>query len=95
MTFTNIRPQLVRHDETGATVGSVDRYTIEYALGGRSLRIPVDRGVGTYYFIIPAQPRWNDGTPLTESEVATAIDIIRAAYQRSGISSEFERADPS
>jgi hypothetical protein len=91
MSFTDLGPQEVRH-HTGATVGSLDRYTIEYAApDGRSLRVPVERGVDYYYFTLPATPAWSDGTPLTEREIETAIDIIREAHSHWGIQSQFER----
>jgi hypothetical protein len=92
MSFTDLSPQKVRH-HSGATVGSLDRYTIEYTSpDGRSLRLPVDRGQ-EYYFTLPARPAWNDGAVLGEAEIETAIDIIREAYNHWGIRSHFERAE--
>jgi hypothetical protein len=92
MSVVDLGPQEVRH-HTGATVGSLDRYNIEYALEGRSLRVPVDRGEDFYYFTLPSHPVWSDGAPLTEDEIRVAMDVIREAHHHWGISSRFERAE--
>jgi hypothetical protein len=91
MAVTDLSPQKVRHD-SGAIVASVDRETIEYVVDGRTWQIPVDRGP-EYYFLISSSPQWTDGTPLTESELASAKRVIQEAYDHWRIPIHFEQAE--
>jgi hypothetical protein len=44
-----------------------------------------------YYFTIPDQPRWDDGTVVTEQEITDAMRIIREACAHWGILARFDR----
>jgi hypothetical protein len=88
MGFTDLSSQSVRHD-SGAVVVGHDRYTMEYARG-RTWLIGVERKA-EYYFTIPDQPRWDDGTVVTEQEITDAMRIIREACARWGILARFDR----
>jgi hypothetical protein len=93
MSVQEIDAQTVRHS-SGAEVGNLDRRTLYYDLDGRRLLLPVERG-DTYAITLAAQPRWNDGSPLTAPEIDAVVGAVDEACRHWGVTAEFFRIDES
>jgi hypothetical protein len=76
MTVRALQSQEAQHVESGAVLGSAGRDAVTLELDGHVMTITVDRGIGRMLFILPAQPRWDDGTPLPPELAANLQAII-------------------
>jgi hypothetical protein len=71
---TEIRSQAARTD-TGVLLRTVDRETMLVEFGGRVMHVPVDRGVESYGFYLPAVPTWDDSDEVSAEDLA----VVKAA----------------
>jgi hypothetical protein len=69
-----IRSQAARTD-TGVMLRTVDRETMLVEFGGHVMHVPVDRGLGSYGFYLPAVPVWDDSVEVSEGDLA----VVKAA----------------
>jgi hypothetical protein len=76
MTVRMLRPQKAEHVESGVTLGGAGRDAMRLSLGEHTMTIAVDRGDHRMLWILPQQPRWDDGTPLPPDLEAGLQPII-------------------
>jgi hypothetical protein len=83
-----LRSQEAQHD-SGAILRSHGREAMQFELGGRTMTIDVDRGIGADMFYLPGVPKWDDGEPVTPDVAATLRPIITEIERFWGSSAEF------
>lgn len=66
---------------TGVVVRSVDRETLRADYRGRSLPLPVDRGLRSLGVYLPQTPIWDDGEPIATDDLnvirVAVVDVLR------------------
>jgi hypothetical protein len=84
-----LRNQVAEHD-SGVVVRNVDRYTVGIDYLGRSLRLPVERGVGLYYFTLPDPLSWDDGTAVSQGELEQIKRAVSEVERFWGTTAQFD-----
>lgn len=75
--------------DTGVVLLSVDRETLRAEYRGRSVLLPVDRGVGSHGIYLPRVPAWDDGEPIPGEELAVIKDGVVEILRYWGTDTEF------
>jgi hypothetical protein len=75
MAVRELRSQEAQND-AGVILRSVDRETMQLEYQGRTLNVGVDRAPNDYGVYLPANPAWNDGTPVDQGTLALLKDAI-------------------
>jgi hypothetical protein len=88
MAVRDLRSQEAQND-TGVILRSIDRETMQLEHRGRTLNVGVDRAPGSYGVYLPAQPTWNDGTPVDDAERAVLSTAITEILGHWNIRAEF------
>ncbi|MEV0901222.1 hypothetical protein [Actinoplanes sp. NPDC049802] len=84
----DIASQAARTD-TGVIVRNVDRETMRADYRGRSMILPVDRGVGSDGVYLPRAPVWDDGEPIDPEDLAVIKDAVVEILRHWGAETEF------
>jgi hypothetical protein len=92
MGVENIRSQAARTD-TGVVLRSVDRETLRADYRGRSMILPVDRGIGSHGIYLPAIPAWEDGEPIPAADLTVIKDAVVEVLRYWGSETEFITLD--
>jgi hypothetical protein len=87
----DLTPQAVLHD-SGGIVASVDRFTLTYARNGKTVDFNIEP-LETYYVRLEANPRWDDGSPITSDEAQQIMAELRATLEHWGVGCEFVLPD--
>lgn len=74
MAVHEIRSQVARTD-SGVLLRTVDRDTMLVEYHGHAMHLPVERGLISYGFYLPAAPTWDDASPVSPSD----LDLVKAA----------------
>ncbi|MEU4618458.1 hypothetical protein AB0G04_00570 [Actinoplanes sp. NPDC023801] len=88
MSVHEIRSQAARTD-TGVVLRSVDRETLRADYRGRSMVLPVDRGIGSHGVYLPRIPVWDDGEPIPAEDLAVIKDGVAEVLLYWGTDTEF------
>jgi hypothetical protein len=88
MGVRELRSQEAQHD-SGVILRSIDRDTMQVEYQGRRLNLPVDRAPGDYAFYLPADPRWDDGSPIRADTVDLIKNAITEIERHWGAAAEF------
>lgn len=88
MSVEEIQSQAARTD-TGVVLRSVDRETLRADYLGRSVVLPVDRGVGSHGIYLPVAPRWDDGEPIRAVDLAVIKAAVIEVLRHWGSETEF------
>jgi hypothetical protein len=75
MAVRDLLSQAAQND-AGVILRSVDRQTMRVEYEGRALNFVVDRAPHDYGVYLPANPTWNDGTPIDQGTLALLKDAI-------------------
>ena len=88
MGVEEIHSQEARTDP-GVVLRCVDRETLRADYQGRSVVLPVDRGVGSHGIYLPVVPSWDDGEPIPAADLAVIKDAVVEVLRHWGSETEF------